>query len=47
MVRKLHYLLIPVYVLTVIFILIINGVFSGDIASSVNLMINIGFLAVY
>lgn len=44
--RKAHYLLIPVYALTVIFILIINGVFSGDITSTVNLMINLGFLAV-
>lgn len=44
--NKMHYLLIPVYVLTVIFILVINGVFSGAVVSSVNLMINIGFLLV-
>lgn len=43
---KAHYLLIPVYVLTFIFILILNGAFSGNIVSSVNLMINVGFLVV-
>lgn len=43
---KVHYLLIPVYALTFIFILIINGAFSGNVALSVNLMINVGFLVV-
>ena len=41
-----HYLLIPIYIGTVIFILIINGVFSGDVTSVANLAINLGFLAV-
>lgn len=44
--NKLHYVLIPVYVFTVIFILYINGVFTGNVASSVNLIINVGFLLV-
>ncbi len=41
-----HFLLIPVYVGTVIFILIINGVFTGEVTSVSNLIINVGFLAV-
>ena len=41
-----HFLLIPVYIGTVIFILIINGVFTGDVTSIANLAINLGFLAV-
>ena len=41
-----HFLLIPVYVGTVIFILIINGVFTGEVTSIANLIINLGFLAV-
>ena len=41
-----HYLLIPIYIGTVIFILIINGVFSGDVTSVANLAINLGFLLV-
>ncbi len=44
--NKLHYLLIPVYVLTVIFILLINGVFSGNVTSSINLLVNVIFLFV-
>ena len=44
--NKLHYLLIPVYILTAIFILIMNGVFSGNVTSNVNLLINVGFLVV-
>lgn len=41
-----HYLLIPVYIGTVIFILIINGVFTGDVTSVANLAINVGFLII-
>lgn len=41
-----HFLLIPVYVFTVIFVLIINGAFSGNVVLSVNLMINVGFLLI-
>ena len=41
-----HYLLIPVYIGTVIFILIINGVFTGDVTSVANLAINVGFLVI-
>ncbi len=43
---KLYYVLIPVYVLTFIFILVINGVFTGGVGSMVNLLINVGFLAI-
>lgn len=41
-----HFLLIPVYVFTVIFVLTINGVFSGNLTLSANLIINVGFLFV-
>lgn len=41
-----HFLLIPVYVGTVIFILIINGVFTGEVTSVPNLAINLGFLVI-
>lgn len=44
--NKLHYILIPVYIFTTIFILLINGVFSGNVTSSENLIINVGFLLV-
>lgn len=44
--RNRHFLLIPVYIGTVIFILIINGVFTGDVTSISNLVINLGFLVV-
>lgn len=44
--RNRHFLLIPVYIGTVIFILIINGVFTGDVTSISNLAINLGFLVV-
>ena len=44
--NKLYYLLIPVYILTAIFILIMNGVFGDTVTSDVNLWINIGFLVV-
>lgn len=44
--NKVHYFLIPIYVLTVIFVLFINGVFGGAVSSASNLMINVGFLVV-
>ena len=44
--NKLYYVLIPVYAFTVVFILYINGVFDGNVASDVNLIINVGFLMV-
>ena len=43
---KLYDVLIPVYVGTVIFILYIIGIFTGNVGALVNLLINVGFLAV-
>ena len=43
---KWYYVLIPVYAVTVVFILFINGVFTGNAGSMQNLLINLGFLAV-
>ncbi len=43
---KLYFLLIPLYVVAVTFVLYVNGVFSGQIGSVGNLVINIAFLAV-
>ena len=42
--RKLYYVLFVLYAIVVIFVLYLNGVFTGEWNSSVNLMINIGFL---
>lgn len=42
--NKLYYILFVFYVLMVGFILYINGVFTGEAASLVNLLINVGFL---
>ncbi len=42
--KQLYYVLIPVYVVTVVFILYINGVFTGNVGSVLNLVINVGFL---
>lgn len=42
--NKLYYGLFVVYALMVVFILYINGVFSGEAANAVNLLINLGFL---
>lgn len=44
--NRLYYILFPVYVIVVAFVLYVNGVFTGDESSSVNLVINVGFLAV-
>lgn len=44
--NKLYYLLFVLYVLMVVFILYLNGVFSGHMTSLSNLLINLGFLVV-
>lgn len=44
--NKLYYILFLVYALMVAFILYINGVFTGDETSMVNLFINVGFLVI-
>lgn len=44
--RKLYFLLFPIYVVAVYFVLYVNGAFSGEISSMGNLTINIAFLAV-
>ena len=44
--NKLYYVLFLVYALVVAFILYINGVFTGEEASRVNLLINVGFLII-
>ena len=44
--RKLYFLLFPLYVVAVFFVLFVNGAFSGQIGSPGNLIINVAFLAV-
>lgn len=44
--RRLYFLLFPLYVVAVFFVLYVNGAFSGQISSLGNLAINIAFLAV-
>lgn len=44
--NKLYYILFLLYVLMVVFILYINGAFTGEVTSLSNLMINMSFLAV-
>lgn len=44
--NKLYYTLFIFYVLVVAFILYINGVFTGEAASLVNVLINVGFLVI-
>ncbi|MDE6620145.1 MAG: MotA/TolQ/ExbB proton channel family protein [Lachnospiraceae bacterium] len=44
--RKLYYVLFLLYVIVVAFVLYLNGVFTGEWDSSVNLVINIGFLII-
>lgn len=43
---RLHFLLFPLYIVAVFFVLYVNGVFSGQVSSVGNLAINIAFLAV-
>lgn len=42
--RKLYYVLFLLYVIVVLFVLYLNGLFTGEWEVSVNLIINIGFL---
>ena len=44
--RKLYYVLFFFYVIVVVFVLYLNGVFTGEWKSSINLIINIGFLII-
>lgn len=44
--NKLYYILFLLYVLMVVFILYLNGVFTGNATSLSNLLINLGFLGV-
>lgn len=44
--RKLYYVLFFLYVIVVVFVLYLNGVFTGKWKSSINLIINIGFLII-
>lgn len=44
--NKLYYVLFLFYVLVVAFILYINGVFTGEATSLVNVLINVGFLVI-
>ena len=44
--KKTYYLLFPLYGLMLIFILYINGAFTGEVTSVSNLLINVGFLLV-
>lgn len=44
--RKQYYVLFFLYVIVVAFVLYLNGVFTGEWKSSINLIINIGFLAI-
>ncbi len=43
---KMYFILYPVYLLTVAFILWINGVFTGNVTDWTNLIINLSFLLV-
>lgn len=44
--KNMYYLLFPLYALVLVFILYINGVFTGDVTSAINVLINVGFLLV-
>lgn len=44
--RKLYYVLFFLYAIVAAFVLYLNGVFTGEWNSSVNLVINIGFLII-
>ena len=44
--NKLYYLLAVLYILMLGFILYINGVFTGEVTSISNLLINGGFLLI-
>ncbi len=42
--NRLYYLLLPVYLFVVGFVLVVNGVFTGQVTSTGNLVINLTFL---
>lgn len=42
--NRMYYLLLPVYLFVVGFVLIVNGVFTGQVMSVSNLVINLMFL---
>lgn len=44
--HKFYYVLFPLYAMMLVFILYINGVFTGEVTSVSNLLINVGFLLV-
>ena len=44
--NRFYYVLFLVYVIVVAFVLYVNGVFTGDEASLMNLTINVGFLVI-
>ena len=44
--NKLYYVLFLLYAIVVAFVLYVNGVFTGEQTSFVNLAINLGFLAI-
>ena len=44
--KNMYYLLFPLYALVLALILYINGVFTGEVTSVVNVLINVGFLLV-
>ena len=44
--KNMYYLLFPLYALVLALILYVNGVFTGEVTSVVNVLINVGFLVV-
>lgn len=44
--NRLYYILFPVYAIVVAFILYVNGVFTSEEGSGINLAINVGFLII-
>ena len=44
--NRLYYVLFLLYAMVVAFVLYVNGVFTGEQTSLVNLAINLGFLAI-
>lgn len=44
--KNMYYLLFPLYAVVLVVILSINGVFTGEVTSVVNVLINVGFLLV-
>lgn len=44
--NRLYYILFPVYAIVTAFVLYVNGVFTADESSMINLAINVGFLVI-